>query len=130
MPSIAFLTLADVVEIHNDQISRYGGHSGVRDIGLLESALAMPVASFQNEWFHKDIYEMAAAYAWHLCSNHPFYDGNKRTALAAALVFLLFNGIDCEDPGDTLYDLMIAVASGKLTKQELAHALRRLSKST
>jgi death-on-curing protein len=84
---ILFLTLAEAIEIHTDQIHRYGGQSGVRDLGLLESALAQPEASFAGEWLHGDIYEMAAAYAYHLCQNHPFVDGNKRTALTTALVF-------------------------------------------
>ncbi len=82
MPEPCFLTLAEVIEIHVDQIKRYGGRQGIRDFGLLESALAQPEASFGGEWLHRDVYEMAAAYAYHICQNHPFIDGNKRTALA------------------------------------------------
>ena len=88
----SFLTLADVIRIHVDQIERYGGLAGIRDLGLLQSALAMPGASYGGEWLHRDLFEMAAAYAFHLSQNHPFVDGNKRTALASALVFLEPNG--------------------------------------
>ena len=70
-----FLTLAEVIEIHTDQIQRYGGQAGLRDLALLESAIAQPEASFAEEWLHADRYEMAAAYAYHLCQNHPFIDG-------------------------------------------------------
>ena len=76
-----FLVLAEVIEVHADQVKRYGGHDGVRDFGLLESALAQPEASFTGEWLHRGLYDMAAAYAYHLCQNHPFIDGKKRTAL-------------------------------------------------
>ena len=88
MKSLFFLTLSEVIDIHGNQIELYGGQKGVRDIGLLQSALAQPEASFAGQWLHEDIFLMAAAYAFHICQNHPFFDGNKRTALASALVFL------------------------------------------
>lgn len=121
-----FLSLADVVKIHLDQVERYGGRAGIRDPGLLQSALAMPRASFGGEWLHRDLHEMAAAYAFHLCQNHPFVDGNKRTALACALVFLQLNRITIEDPEARLYDAMMAVASGSLDKLGLAEVFRAL----
>ena len=71
MKRIEFLTLAEVTEIHADQIRRYGGKGGTRDIDLLSSAVAVPYASFSGHFLHKDIYEMAAAYAFHICRNHP-----------------------------------------------------------
>ncbi len=114
MKSISFLTLAEVVEIHADQITRYGGSDGVRDINLLSSAVAVPYASFSGSFLHADVYEMAAAYAFHICQNHPFVDGNKRTALASALVFLELNDISILDPAGKLYHAMISIASGKL----------------
>ena len=83
-----FVTLAEIIEIHADQIRRYGGQAGLRDIGLLESALAQPEASFAGEWLYHNLYEMAAAYAYHLCQNHPFLDGNKRAALPVRWCFL------------------------------------------
>ena len=123
----AFLSLADALRIHVDQIQRYGGLDGVRDFGLLGSALAMPRASFGGEWLHRDTYEMAAAYAFHLCRNHPFIDGNKRTGLACALVFLEFNGISVEDPEGVLYQTMMDTATGSLDKLGLARVFRTLS---
>ena len=72
-----FLTLAEAIELHADQIHRYGGQAGLRDLALIESALAQPEASFAGEWLHGEHYAMAAAYAYHLCQNHPFIGGNK-----------------------------------------------------
>ena len=119
-----FLTLAEVIEIHTDQITRYGGQDGVRDFGLLESALAQPEASFAGEWLHHDLYVMAAAYAYHVCQNHPFIDGNKRTALVCALVFLEWNGINIRDSKGLLKGAMLDVASGWMSKADLAQLLR------
>ena len=121
-----FLTLAEAIEVHTDQITRYGGQDGVRDFGLLESALAQPEASFAGRWLHKDIYEMAAAYAYHLCQNHPFIDGNKRTALACALLFLELNGVSVSDPKGLLQGAMLNVAAGRMNKAALAQLLRAL----
>ena len=127
MKKITFLTLAEVVEIHSDQIKRYGGQSGIRDIGLLSSAVSLPYASFGGKLFHKDIYQIAAAYAFHISQNHPFIDGNKRAALASALVFLELNGISISDPEGRLYDAMIKLASGKLSKEDFAAILQSFS---
>lgn len=123
---IIFLTLAEVIDIHADQIERYGGSMGIRAKDLLCSAVAMPYASFYGEFLHSDIFEMAAAYAFHISQNHPFVDGNKRTALASALVFLELNGISISDPKERLYDAMIAIASGKMDKPQFAQVLRDL----
>ncbi|MHB9294263.1 putative death on curing protein [Hollandina sp. SP2] len=86
-----FLTLSEVLFILEDQIRNYGGIYGVRDINLLSSALYMPQSSFDGQYLHKTIPAMAAAYAFHICQNHPFVDGNKRIALASSLVFLDIN---------------------------------------
>ena len=126
MGDIVFLTLAEVIEIHADQIRRYGGSQGIRDVNLLSSAVAMASASFGGSYLHSDIYEMAAAYAFHISRNHPFIDGNKRTALASALVFLELNGVSISDPAGKLFDAMITLASGKLSKSGFADTLRRL----
>ena len=104
--------------ILQDQIRRYGGIYGLRDPALLSSALAMPSSSFEGKYLHRDLFEQAAAYAFHTCQNHPFIDGNKRTALASALVFLSLNGIELDDPKEELYDLMMKVAKGKAAKPE------------
>ncbi len=126
MSKPAFLTLAEVIEIHADQILRYGGGEGIRDINLLSSAVAMPYAAFSDQFLHVDIFEMAAAYAFHLSQNHPFIDGNKRTALASALVFLEINGTSITDPKGRIYDVMMSLAAGKLNKSEFAEILREL----
>lgn len=123
-----FLTLSEVLLILQDQIRRYGGTFGVRDLSLLSSALAMPSASYEGNLLHPSLLDQAAAYAFHICQNHPFIDGNKRTALASALVFLDLNGIDIEDPRGELYSLMIRVAKGKADKHEIADHLKRLSR--
>jgi death on curing protein len=82
-----FLTVDDVLLIHDEQLEAYGGIQGIRDNGLLESAAMMPQASFGGEYLHQNLFEMAAAYAFHIAENQPFLDGNKRTALVSALVF-------------------------------------------
>lgn len=125
-----FLTLAEVLDIHKNQIELYGGSHGVRNLSLLQSAVAQPEASFGGHWLHGSIYLMAAAYAFYICSNHPFLDGNKRTALAAALVFLDMNGVDLHDPKEKLYDAMMNLAKGKLSKEVLAKLLEKLSVKT
>ena len=127
MDSAVFLTLYEAIDVHMDLVSRYGGHPGTRDTDLLLSALAMPQASFGGEFLHRDIFEAAAAYAFHICNNHPFVDGNKRTALTCGLVFLELNAIETRDPDGTLYAAMIDVASGRLGKQQLADIFRTLS---
>jgi len=127
MENILFITLAEAIEIHRDQIERYGGKPGIRDLSLLQSALAMPGASFEGEYLHPDLHAMAAAYAFHICKNHPFFDGNKRTALVCALVFLSLHGIDINDPGEVLYRAMMDIAAGRLDKPGLAAVFRNLS---
>jgi death-on-curing protein len=126
--SLKFLDLTNVVKIHRDQISLYGGQLGVRDFGLLQSALAMPRESFGDEWLHRDIFEMAAAYAFHISQNHPFIDGNKRTGLASALVFLDINGFAVQRPDKYLYDAMISISTSQLGKLGFADVLRSLVK--
>jgi len=126
MKDVLFLTLAEVIDIHSDQIRLYGGLPGIRDINLLSSAIAMPHASFHGEYLHNDIYEMAAAHAFHIGKNHPFVDGNKRTALVSALVFLELNGISISDSQGKLYDAMLDLLTGKLNKSEFAGILREL----
>jgi death-on-curing protein len=129
METPRFLTLAEVLSILQDQTARYGGEFGVRDRGLISSAIAVPQASFGGRFLHGDVFEMAAAYAFHLCQNHPFVDGNKRVALASALMFLDLNGIQITDPEGTLYPLMMAVARGEKGKSEIAYTLRELSEA-
>lgn len=124
-----FLTVEEVLLIHDESLARYGGAGGVRDAGALESAVAMPQATFGGDFVHDDLFAMAAAYAFHIAQNQPFVDGNKRTGLGAALVFLDLNGIELADPGGRLYDAMIALAERRLDKPGLAELLRTLTRA-
>lgn len=118
-PSV-FLTVDDVITIHARVIEEFGGDVGLRDRGLLESAVAMPQSMFSGDYLHGEISEMAAAYHYHLCSNHPFVDGNKRVALAASEVFLVANGFELNANDDELEDLTLGVAGGGVSKAEVA----------
>jgi death-on-curing protein len=111
-----FLGLDEVIKIHHDQIKRYGGLSGIRDINLLKSAISQPPATFGGEYLHKNIYEMAAAYLFHITRNHPFIDGNKRSGAATAIVFLLLNGIELHADEVSFEKLVRSVAEGKTDK--------------
>lgn len=119
-----FLSVEDVLTLHAEQVALYGGQQGVRDLGLLESALAQPQATFGGQLLHKDVFEMAAAYLFHIVQNHPFLDGNKRTGAVAALVFLDLNGIDIVAPKGSLYDLTMCVATGQANKDQIAEYFR------
>jgi death-on-curing protein len=123
-----FLGLTEVLEIRRDQVERYGGASGIRDMELLQTALGMPAATYGGEFLHTDVYEMAAAYLLHLVKNHPFLNGNKRIGAAAALVFLLLNGYDFDAPEDELAETVLAVARDEIDKAELAVFIRRWSR--
>lgn len=121
-----FLTIHDVLDLHQMQIASYGGAKGVRSMPLLESAIAMPLATFDNTFLHPSLFEMAAAYAYHIAENQPFVDGNKRTALASALVFLELNNIEISDPEMKLYDAMINIANKSIGKKEMALLFKML----
>jgi death-on-curing protein len=127
---IKFLKKEIILAFHQDQLELYGGKPGVRDDKLLESALAQPEASFGGEYVHEDLYQMAAAYGFHLCQNHPFYDGNKRTALIAMYTFLYVNGYQIEADKKSLFAIMMDLASGKVKKEELAVYLKEHSIKT
>jgi death-on-curing protein len=122
-----FLSLDDVMGFHADQVRLFGGTEGVRDQGALESAVAMAQAAFAGEYLHDGIFEMAAAYAFHIAENQPFLDGNKRTALNAAVTFLGLNGQVVLDPNEELYQAMMAISRRELDKNGLASIFRRLS---
>lgn len=122
-----FLDVDDVLALHERQIAEFGGSSGIRDRGLLESAVATPQATFGGGFVHGSPFAQAAAYAFHIAQNQPFVDGNKRTGLGAALVFLRLNGFRVVDPGDELYDAMIAITERRLDKPGLAAILERLA---
>src|SRR5690606_17233104 len=114
----------EVLAIHRDQIERYGGSPSLRDMGLLLSAIAMPAAGFGGVYAHSDLFEMAAAYLFHLAANHPFVDGNKRVAGAAADVFLNLNGLLLTASEDEFEQLVRSVATSGATKQDVAAFFR------
>jgi death-on-curing protein len=120
-----FLTLDEVLGIHADQIRCYGGRPGLRDLGLLQSAVAMSETTFDGEFLHGTVFEMAAAYLFHLARNHPFVDGNKRTALMSALVFLGLNSQRLDAESGALYELVDGVAAGSVDKAEVSVFFRR-----
>jgi len=121
---VLFLTLDDIIESHQNQIDTYGGSHGIRDIGLLESAIAQPEASFGGQYLHADIFEMAAAYVYHLVMNHPFVDGNKRVGLEAALIFLEINNENLKASDQELIDLVLKTTAGQVGKREIAEFFR------
>ena len=111
-----FLTLDEVLSLHAEQIRLFGGSFGIRDLGLLQSATGSVEATFDGAFLHETIFSMAAAYLYGICRNHPFIDGNKRTAVAAALTFLEMNGVEVDAGEDPFYDLVIGVAEGLVSK--------------
>ena len=123
MDTPIFLTVDEVVALHDLQLERFGGLAGLRDAGLLESAVAMPQAGFDEEFIHSDLYEMAAAYLFHLVKNHPSVDGNKRVGYHAAYVFLRMNGVTLTLTQADAYGLVIATAEGRAAKEQIAAAL-------
>lgn len=115
-----FLTLDDVLSLHEQQIRLFGGSAGIRQIDLLNSAMGNVEATFGGVFLHETLFEMAAAYLHGICRNHPFVDGNKRTAVAAALAFLGMNDIKVRASEDKFYDLVIGVAEKRISKAAVA----------
>lgn len=113
-----------VLSIHKMQIAEHGGDAGVRDLGLLESALARPrnVEAYEPD---ADIARLAAAYGFGIAKNHPFIDGNKRTALVATRTFLLVNGFSLDATQQEKYLVFLSVADGTFSEEELAEWLRQ-----
>ena len=118
--TLRFLGLAEVIALHTDQIERYGGSPGVRDLGLLDSAVAAPEASLGGDYLHATVPEMAAAYMFHLAQNDTFIDGNKRVAAAAMIIFLYLNDRELTCSEDELVELTLGVASGRTAKSDVA----------
>lgn len=125
-----FLSLDEVIKIHHLQIEQYGGSHGLRDMGLLQSALAMPESGFGDQYLHEDLASMAAAYFFHLAQNHAFIDGNKRTAVAAALIFLSLKEQNTDFDEKELEELILKTASGQILKNEIASFFRARSPGT
>lgn len=126
MQNPKFPSTFSVKKIHAAQIKRFGGSPGIRDEGLLESALAQPQATFAAQLLHSSIHEQAAAYLYHLAMNHPFIDGNKRTAFATMDSFLRVNGYALNISKEEAYTLVIQVVQGEIDKVQLSEQLRKV----
>lgn len=122
---LRFLSVEQVTRLHANQIDTYGGQHGVRDQGLLESAVAQPSAMFGGQFLCGDLADMAAAYLFHIACNHPFLDGNKRARAVAAFVFLDANGIELTASEEAFEAMVMAVASGSMSKARIAEWFRQ-----
>ena len=120
------LTVEIVREIHLEAITHFGGSDGVRELALLESAVAAPQASFGGKSMYADLPEIAAAYLYYICRNHPFIDGNKRAALGACLVFLRLNGFKPAPDGQPWENLTLDVAASRIDRDQTTARLRAL----
>ncbi len=122
--AVRFIPEELVLTIHADLLQRYGGRPGLRDRGLLESALAQPRMTAGGKEIHKTVFEKAAAYGYHICSNHPFIDGNKRVAFVLMDIFLQKNGWEITATEEDAYSMMMSLASGHVSKAKLASWLK------
>jgi len=120
MSAVTFLSVDDVLEIHRQVIEAFGGDPGLRDRGLLESAIAMPRSTFDGKELHPSLALKAAAYHYHLCANHPFVDGNRRVAVVAAELLLLVNGRDLPARDEDIETITMGVAGGRISKEQVA----------
>ncbi|MFM8454065.1 MAG: type II toxin-antitoxin system death-on-curing family toxin [Gammaproteobacteria bacterium] len=121
-----FLSVEDVINFHDDLIQEFGGASGIRDLGLLISAVEVPKATMFGEDLYRDIFDKVAAYLFHIVSNDPFIDGNKRTGTISALIFLNLNNINFEYNEFLLEDLVLKIAKGIGNKETLAQFFREI----
>ena len=129
MTKIVWLLEETIIAIHHRQIAEHGGGEGLRDEGLLSSALARPQNLFAYDQPAPDLAALAAAYAYGIARDHPFVDGNKRTALIAARTFLLLNGVNLEAGQDEKFLTFQSLAAGLLTEDELADWIRKRIRS-
>ena len=123
-----FLKWTEVMDINNYQIKHFGGELGLRDKGLLESAIKTVQITFGGDYLHKDIYSQAAAYLFHICKNHPFVDGNKRAGAMSAVVFLELNGYHFNAPPDVFANLVYRVAAEQFEKNEILEFFQKYTK--
>jgi death-on-curing family protein len=124
------LTIDVVREIHAEAIKQFGGLNGVRDENLLASAVLTPQSSFGGKSPYADMVEIAAAYLFYICKNHPFLDGNKRTAMMSAIVFLRLNGMEPLPDSTEWEKVMLDVAASKIDRDETTRRLRKLLKKS
>ncbi len=119
-----FLSIKQIDLLHLEVLKEFGGADGLRDRGLLESALEMPRATFDGKLLHKNLSAIAGAYLFHICRNHPFIDGNKRVALGAALIFIEVNGGTIRASDDELERLTLGVACSEINKDAVTTFFR------
>ena len=129
MKNINFIPKQVILYFHEQLIELYSGTPGIRDEQLLDSALEQPKSSFEGSFLHESIFEMAAAYGFHICKNHPFVDGNKRISLVAMDTFLQENGHEITASEKETYKIIIALSSGEISKQELTEWLKENTES-
>jgi len=125
---ISYLTLEQILIIHQDQIERYGGRHGLRDLTLLESAVFRPQSSFSEKDLYRTIFDKAAALMHSLILNHPFVDGNKRTGIVSAAVFLELNGFRLEASQKELIKIALKIESKEVNQKNIAEWLKLNSK--
>lgn len=123
--SVIFLSTSEVIHMHRIQIERFGGAHGVRDLGLLESAVHAPQAVFSGQFLHSSLLEMGAIYMYHLIKNHPFVDGNKRIGMIAGLTFLGFNDVCLSLTNEQVFLIGIGIAESKLSKEAIINILKK-----
>lgn len=122
-----YLKTEEVMFAHDTAIDSYGGSYGLRDLGLLLSALEMPKSEMFGHCLHPSVFDKASAYLFHIISNHPFIDGNKRTATACCMLFLFLNGEKLNIDKEILADFVVDIANGKFTKKEISEFLEKHS---
>lgn len=120
---ISYLTIEQVIEIHDEMVTRYGGLPGIRDLNLLQSAIESPKTAIFRLEMYPSIFDKAAVYLYNIVKNHPFNDANKRTGYAVAVIFLLGNDVSLTFKNDDLEDMVIEVAKGKISREDLAYFL-------
>lgn len=121
-----YLSLEQIIELHDSLVEKFGGLKGIREKGLLESAVAAPMMAVFGEELHKTIYNKAAAYLFYIARNHAFVDGNKRTAAAAALTFLRANGKSVKYDVDEFLEFVVSVAEGKANLEAISHYFKKI----
>ncbi len=120
-----FLSVEEIIQIHDELVSEYGGLHGIRDMGLLVSAIEMPKATMFGEYLHESIFDKASAYLYHIVCNHAFLDGNKRTGAATTLIFLSQNGVKTKYDMKEFEEMVCKVAQGEVSKQEISKFLEK-----
>lgn len=120
MTQIVYLTLEEVLLLHEISIKEFGGSRGVRDMGLFESAVMQPQQSFGGNDLYPSLWDKASILAYALCKNHPFVDGNKRTAALAMLTFTDINGYEISVPKGNVHDTILNIADGSVSREDLA----------